>query len=195
MLSFLKNKQFLTFLVKFILVYVVCYYGTLAVIGLSAEGGHYSPFVSKYLNYIDWMRSVLLYTCKFVLKIFGIETYLANQYYLKMVNGRGIILVYECIGYGVMSFWTAFVVASMGSFRKKLLWWLGGIAIFFVLNITRLCLLLVATNKNWAFPFGWDHHIWFNTIAYIAMLLLIFYFDRKNSDNETNAGKLNIYAR
>ena len=158
---------------------MLCYCGSLAIIGLSAKEGHYSSFVSKYLDYISWLRETLLYSSKFVLQLFGVQTYLASKYNLKMVNGRGIMLVYECVGYGVMSFWTAFLVASEGNFKKKFLWWVVGIFFFYLLNVGRLCLLLVATNKNWPIPFGWDHHTWFNVIAYIAILISIYLFYKK----------------
>ena len=184
MFSFLSNRNFLIFLVKFTVVFLLCYFGTLAIIGLSAEeAGYYSPFVSKYLNYVDWVRGSLLHASKFLLDLFGVDTYLANEYNLRKVNGRGIFIVYECVGYGIMSFWTAFLVASSGSFKRKLLWWVAGIFIFWVLNICRLSLLLVATNKNWAIPFGWDHHTWFNLVAYTVILIMIYYFDKQ-------AGKL-----
>jgi exosortase/archaeosortase family protein len=162
-------------------VFILCYFGTLAIIGLSAkEGGYYSPFVSNYLNYVGWVRESLLYASKFLLGLFGVDTYLTSQYNLRMVNGSGIVIVYECVGYGIMSFWTAFLVASPGGFKRKLLWWAAGIILFWLLNIIRLSLLLVATNKNWPIPFGWDHHTWFNIIAYAVVLIMIYYFDKQN---------------
>lgn len=188
MLAFLANKNFLLFLGKFILVFLLCYYGTLAVIGLTAkEGGYYSAFISNYLDYVSWIRESLLYGSKFVLGLFGVQTYLASQYNLRMVNGRGIIIVYECVGYGIMSFWTAFIVASSGAFKRKFFWWASGILIFWLLNVSRLSLLLVATNKNWAIPFGWDHHTWFNMIAYIAIIIMIYFFEKKSGGSKNSA--------
>src|SRR5205085_12152073 len=162
----LKNKTFIVFVIKFILIFLICYYGTLAVIGLSVPGNHYIAFVDKYLDYISWIRSSLLHGSKFLLSLFGVETYFNNDYNLRMVNGRGIIIVYECVGYGIMSFWIAFVIATTGSVKKKAIWLIAGLLFLWILNITRLSLLLVATNKGWPMPLGWDHHTWFNIVAY-----------------------------
>lgn len=180
-MDFLKDKVFIRFIIKFLLVLVILYYGTIALIGLSVPGGHYSSFVDKYLNYIAWVRSSLLNGSKLLLSLFGVDTYLAGDYNLRQVNGRGIRLVYECVGYGIMSFWVAFVTASAGSFKKKTGWIIFGLLFIWVLNIIRLSLLLVATNKGWPMPFGWDHHTWFNIFAYFFIFLFMYLFSRQNS--------------
>jgi len=40
-------------------------------------------------------------------------------------------------------------------------------------------LLLVAINRKWAMPLGWDHHTWFNIVAYIAIFTMMYFFDKK----------------
>jgi exosortase/archaeosortase family protein len=104
-----------------------------------------------------------------------------------MVNGRGIILGYECVGYGVMSFWAAFVGASVSSFPKKIMWLFIGFIALWVLNIVRLALLLLATNKGWPVPFGWDHHTWFNILAYIFIFTMIYLFHKNSNGPEAGA--------
>lgn len=182
-MDFLKDKAFIRFIIKFLLILVILYYGTIALIGVSVPGGHYSSFVDKYLNYIAWVRSSLLNGSKLLLSLFGVDTYLAGDYNLRQVNGRGIRLVYECVGYGIMSFWVAFVTASVGSFKKKAGWIIFGLLFIWVLNIIRLSLLLVATNKGWPMPFGWDHHTWFNIFAYFFIFLFMYLFSRQNTDH------------
>jgi exosortase/archaeosortase family protein len=177
-MNFFKDRIFIRFVIKFLLVFCICYYGTLAIIGLSAPGGYYSAFVDKYLDYVSWLRSGLLHGSAFLLSLFGADTYKASEYTLQMVNGRGINIVYECIGYGIMSFWIAFVNASAGSYKKKLFWLITGLTFFFILNITRLSLVLVAINKNWPMPLGWNHHTWFNIVAYMVIFLLMFLYNR-----------------
>ena len=120
-MNFLTDRTFLKFLIKFLLIFAICYYGTLAIIGLSVPGGYYSSFVEHYLNYVNWLRSSLLNGSKLLLSFFNIKTHLVNNYNLRVIGGRGIRLVYECVGYGVMSFWIAFVAASPGRTKKKLL--------------------------------------------------------------------------
>ncbi len=169
--------------------FLFCYYVTIAVIGLSAPGGMYNEFVAKYLNYVDWIRSSLLGGTKILLNLLGTETYFNNKYNIRQVNGRGIVIVYQCVGYGIMSFWTAFIVALHGTFKKKFLWWLLGIILFWLINVLRLSLLLIATNKNWNFPFGWDHHTWFGIVAYSVMLYMIFLFDKKSDASSLSNNK------
>ena len=120
----------------------------------------------------------LLFGTKTVLKVAGIDTYYVGEYTLRKVNGRGIKLVYGCIGYGVMSFWIAFIAASATKKIKKISWIIGGLLLIWVINITRIALLLVATNDNWKMPMGWDHHTWFNITAYIAIFIMMYFFDK-----------------
>ncbi len=177
-MSIFRDKSFIRFVVKFLLLFALLYYGTLAVIGLSAPGGYYSPFADKYLDYISWMRKALMAGSKVLLSIFGIKTYYFNEFVLRKVNGSGFRMVYECIGYGVMSFWIAFIVASAVSFIKKTVWLIGGLIMLYLINISRLSLVLVSGNNKWNFPFGWDHHTWFNIFSYAAIFTMIYFFDR-----------------
>jgi exosortase/archaeosortase family protein len=87
-------------------------------------------------------------------------------------------MVYSCIGYGVMSFWVAFIFANKGTFKKKFLWISGGILVLWIINVLRVSLLLLAINKNWKIPLGWDHHTWFNIVAYSLIFLMILLYDR-----------------
>jgi len=181
-LNFLTDKVFVRFVIKFLLVFAICYYGTIAVIGLTVPGGHYSPFIDHYLDYVSWIRNSLLYGSKAVLAVFGLDTYVVGDHNLRVFNGRGIRIEYVCVGYGVMSFWIAFVVASAGTLKKKIIWCLGGLIFIWLLNITRLCLLLVAINKGWPMPLGLDHHTWFNIFAYIFIFIFIFLFNRQSKE-------------
>lgn len=182
-MNFLADKVFIRFVVKFFLVFAACYYGTLAVIGLTVPGGHYSPFVDHYLDYVSWIRNSLLYGSKAALSVFGIDSYVVGDHNLRYFNGRGIRIEYECVGYGVMSFWIAFVTASAGTFKKKIIWCVGGLFFIWLLNITRLSLLLVAINKGRPMPLGWDHHTWFNIFAYLFIFTFMFLFNRQNTES------------
>ncbi|MEO6490242.1 MAG: hypothetical protein ABIO04_09905 [Ferruginibacter sp.] len=182
MINFLRDKQFLNFVGKLLLIFAFCYLSSVAVIGLSTPGNYYSAFIDHYLNFISWIRMSLLFGTKTLLAIFGIDTYYASEFILRKVGGRGITLIYGCIGYGVLSFWIAFVLASAKKIKNKLSWLIGGLLLIWVINISRIALLLVATNNNWKMPLGWDHHTWFNIVAYVAIFAMIYYFDRNDRD-------------
>ena len=181
-MNFLKDKAFIRFVIKFLVIFLICYYGTFALIGVTVPGGYYSSFIDQYLNYVSWVRISLLNGTKIMLSFFGVDTYRAGEYNLRIVNGRGIRLVYGCLGFGVMSFWVAFVLASADKIKRKLIWTILGLCFIWVLNITRLSLLLVATNKGWPIPLGWDHHTWFTIFSYLFIFILIYLFNRKNAD-------------
>lgn len=87
-------------------------------------------------------------------------------------------MVYSCIGYGVMSFWAAFILANRGNWRKKTIWITGGLLCLWAINVLRVGLLLLAAKKNWSFPLGWDHHTWFNVVAYALIFGMIYFYDR-----------------
>jgi exosortase/archaeosortase family protein len=179
-ISDIVNRNFLLYIVKFAIFFCILYFGTIAVIGLSVPAGYYSPFIAKHLNYIDWLRTSLLFTSKEFLLLLGYQTYLPDKYDLFMKNGTGIHMVYSCIGYGIMSFWAAFVLANKGSWIKKLKWLIAGWLAIWVINVLRISILVIAVNKNWQMPLGLDHHTWFNIAAYILIFILIYFYDRSS---------------
>lgn len=176
-------KPLLFYFLKFGGAFCLFYFGTLAVIGLSTPENQYSKFVADYLNFINPLRASLLYGAKGFLSLTGTSTFFSDTYTLKMQSGEGVRMVYSCIGYGVMSFWTAFIVANNGSWQKKMKWSIGGLIALWSINVLRIGLLLLATNKHWPVPFGWDHHTWFNIFAYATIFGMIYFYDRSFKKN------------
>jgi exosortase/archaeosortase family protein len=123
------------------------------------------------------LRASLLHAAKFVAGLLGFETFFVNEYVLRVVNGTGIKMVYSCLGVGVMSFWTAFVVANKAEILNKVLWLFGGLFMLWLINVLRITFLLIADNKHWPIPY-FDHHTWFNMLAYILVFLLMYLYDR-----------------
>ena len=41
-----------------------------------------------------------------------------DKFHLFMKDGTGVNIVFSCVGYGVMSFWGAFVIANKGQWKK-----------------------------------------------------------------------------
>ena len=99
---------------------------------------------------------------------------------MRITGGGGINLVYSCLGYGVTSFWLAFVFANTGTLKKKTAWMLGGSLVLLIINIMRMGLVALASHKKWSYPFGWDHHTWFNIVAYGMIFLMIWVYDKNN---------------
>lgn len=179
-----KNKQLWIYLAKFLGIFCLCYFGTLAVIGLAAPGNHYSPFVAKYLDYVSWIKVSLLKGTQFTLSLFGIQSHSEPGFLQRINNGRGVIIAMDCVGYGVYSFWIAFVAANKGKAGKKLAWIVAGVLGLWLINVIRISLFLVAINRNWAMPLGIDHHTWFNISAYILIFMMIWLYDRSFKENK-----------
>lgn len=174
----IKKYPFIIYLVKFIGIFSILYFGTIGLIGLVAPGGYYSPFIAHYFNYVPLLRYSLLQGAKAFLSIAGFDTYTKDIYTLKLSNGIGVHVGYDCLGYGVLSFWAAFIIANKGSWLKKSKWLFGGLLLIWFINVIRISMLLIAINKHWSTPFGFDHHTWFNISAYSCIFLMIYIFDR-----------------
>ncbi|RYY46078.1 MAG: hypothetical protein EOO06_15280 [Chitinophagaceae bacterium] len=172
------DKKFLIFLAKFLLLFGVLYGGTLAVIGLAAPGGLYSPFIEQYLDYVSWIKQSLVWGAHHTVAAAGYETYQAPGYVLRHVGGRGVMIAMDCVGYGVYSFWIAYVIANDGSWKRKLLWSVGGVLALWAINVGRISLFLISLIKNKPMPFGIDHHTWFNIVAYLFIFGMIWAFER-----------------
>ncbi len=187
--SSIKKYPFTIYLLRFIGIFCILFYGTIGVIGLTSPGGYYSPFLDHYFNYVAWLRSSLLYGAKILLSFCGFETWVRNIYNLQMLHGRGVHIGFDCLGYGVMSFWAAFIIANEGSVLKKVKWIVGGLLLIWVINVLRISLLLVAINKHWAMPLGLNHHTWFNIVAYSCIFAMIYTFDTfsKHPKKETKS--------
>ena len=158
------------------------YFGTLTIIGLASPTGHYSPFVSHYLDYVSWLKNSLIKASSFILSLFNIETVKEAGFALRIQHGRGIVIAMSCVGFGVDSFWIALVAANRGTFRRKIIWISCGLLILWIINVTRITLLLLALNKGWPMPLGLDHHTWFNIAAYAMIFLLIWLYDKTSKN-------------
>ena len=174
----IKHNSFVKFLVIFTAVFLICYFGALFITGLSVAGGLYSPFIDKYFDATAWLRSSLIISSKAFLSWIGTETYRKDEYVLRATTGRGIRIVYSCLGYGIMSFWAAYVAATAARMRTKMLWLFGGLFLIWLINVLRLSMVLQGAVKGWRFPFGWDHHTWFNIITYMAVFMMMYLFER-----------------
>jgi exosortase/archaeosortase family protein len=174
----LNKKPLILYLLRFVLCFFVLYFGTKALIGITAPGGFYWAFADDNLNYVAALRSLLMHSSQLLLQALGISTYLKDIFTIRMQGGIGVHVVYSCLGYGVMSFWIAFVFANSGTFKEKFIWMLVGILTIFLINVGRISLMLVAVNKRWASPLHMDNHTWFNIAAYTAIFFLMWLFDK-----------------
>lgn len=121
-----------------------------------------------------------------ILSIFNIQTLKEPGFLLRIKGGRAIIIAMSCVGYGVYSFWIAFVAANTGIFWKKIRWIVMGLLILWFINVIRITLFLLAINKGWPMPLGLDHHTWFTIVAYGMIFILIWLYDKKSGNKILN---------
>jgi exosortase/archaeosortase family protein len=173
------KKKFIVFAAKFLLLFALFYFGTLGVIGLASPGRLYSPFVDHYFDYVSWIKWSLLAGTKLFLSIFGIPSYIEPAFIMQGENGYRVELAMDCVGYGVYSFWAAYVIAGDDSIGRKIKWVTGGLLLLWAINVIRISGVLVAINRQWAMPLGIDHHTWFNIFAYAAIFGMMYFFERR----------------
>lgn len=172
-----KKHPVIAYLLIFLGLFGCLFYGTEMVIGLSAPGNHYNAFVARYLDFIAPFRQSLLQGATTLLSLLGFKAAYKGDVII-LQGGEGVRMSYSCLGYGVLSFWIAFVWANRCSMQRKLRWVLGGCFLLWAINILRVSLLVLAVNKNWSIPFGWDHHTCFNLVAYGLIFGMIISFDQ-----------------
>jgi exosortase/archaeosortase family protein len=166
------------YFIKFIGMFCLLYFGTKAIIGLTVPGGFYSAFVDRYFDYPALLRSSLLNGTRLLAGVFGFQTYLKDAYHVTMVNGNGVHLVYSCLGYGLFSFWIAFIFANNGDALKKAGWMLGGCVLIWLLNVIRISLVLIGSNQHWEINISLEQHTLFNIVVYIFIFGMIWFFHR-----------------
>jgi exosortase/archaeosortase family protein len=125
-----------------------------------------------------------MFGTKIVVSFFGYSTVYEPNFLIRVVNKRGVIISQGCVGYGVMSFWIAFIFASKSNFKKKAFWIFNGLILIWLINVIRIGLFLVAINKGWKMPLGIDHHTWFNIFAYTGVFTLIYFYEKSLQANE-----------
>lgn len=174
-----EKHSLIQFAVQFILLYLLFYIGTIVWIGLATPGKFHVPFIEQYLDYVKWIRQSLMFGASQIAHLFGFSTTYEPNFTLRANGQRGVIIAYDCVGYGLMSFWAAFVLSFPQTKNFKFAWIISGWVIVWVINILRIGLLLVAINKHWPMPLGLDHHTWFNIFAYGAIFAMMYFFERK----------------
>ena len=179
-----SKHPLIIYLLKFLLVFGVLYYGTFIYIGLTAPGGYYVPFFDHYLNYPAWLRLSLMVGAQGVLKVFGYSTTLPDDYIIRVTGGAGVHIGYSCLGYGIFSFWSAFVFANKGSWQRKTKWILGGLLAIWFINVLRISLLLASNSQHKPMPLGIDHHTWFNMVAYVLVFVMICLYDAYSAEGK-----------
>ena len=174
--------KIIRFALKFIFVFLFFYLLTKLVIALAApDGKYYSSIIDNYFDYVSWLKLSYMNGASWVASAYGYSTIHMPDFILIIKGGRGVHIAYDCIGYGVMSFWLAYVLSSDSVLKIKLIWSIIGLVLIWLINVIRIGFFLVAINKGWNMPLNIDHHTWFTIMAYAAIFILMWIKEKKDN--------------
>jgi exosortase/archaeosortase family protein len=186
------NKAAILFVVKLLFFYFLFSQGNLFMNSVMNEGGkYYNAFISENLNYIQGLRTILIVPAVWIIKIFGFYA-IYNEMDVMVVNGPLLRVNYSCLGLGVMSFFTAFVIAFPANVKAKFRLFVIGMIMIYVLNVGRIAGLgvLLGFFKSQRDNFTYHHEI-FNIIVYICIFLLLYLYIKKNTAQTSKPNQAN----
>lgn len=169
-----KTNRFLYFPVVFLFFYAV----HLTAIGITSPGGFYNAYLDEHFNYIRLWRD---FDIRITAAILGLLKYQVSTgtFGLHVAGKAGFKLVYSCLGYGIISLFSAFVLCYRKPIITKLIFLFGGILCFQSLNICRFILLALYWNPT--LPL--NLHFFFNLITYGVMIYGLYLWTSKNNEN------------
>ena len=176
------NKAAILFVIKLLFFYFLFSQGNLFMNSVISEGGkYYNAFISENFNYIQGLRTILITPAVWIIKLFGFYA-ISNEMDVMVVDGPLLRVNYSCLGLGVMSFFTAFVIAFPAKLKAKIRLFVIGTIMIYVLNVSRIAGLgvLLGFFKSQRQNFTYHHEI-FNVIVYICIFLLLYLYIRKNT--------------
>lgn len=170
------------FIAKLLLLFSIFFYGTEFWIGITAKGGLYSSFCDNYINYVKWLRLLILKGASVICLLFGYKTIVIDSISLKIIGGLQVNMVYSCVGYGLLSCWAAFIIAFPSKRKRKIIWLLGGLVAICFANIIRVAALLMLVNNTKDITRFSNHHEIFNAVAYSIIILLIYFYTKNKAE-------------
>ncbi|HZX57867.1 MAG TPA: hypothetical protein VFE54_04050 [Mucilaginibacter sp.] len=174
------------FIMIFLSLFVAFYYFNILFFGLTSQGNHYNAFLDQNLNYIRILRHLLLAATGHILNWLGYTAITSDTELL--VSGHGTIqLVYSCLGLGVMSFFTAFVIAYPKKLKTKLIFLVSGLFVIQILNIARFVLLALFWRHTRGIIL--DHHTIFNIIIYIIIAVSLYFWVKHDDHSPASHAK------
>ena len=178
-----QNNPF-RFAILFAGLFLVFYYFNILFFRETTPGQNYIPFLAEKLNYIQALRHILLYSTANLLKLFGYGA-IYNNYELLVAGHGSIQVVYSCLGLGLLSFFTAFVIAYPKTLQSKMIAFIVGVIGIEILNIIRFMALALYGNSS-----SIDHHTIFNIFIYVVISMGLYLWiknDIATNDNNHEA--------
>lgn len=177
------NKTAIIFVVKLLVFYFLFSQGNLFMNSVMETGGRfYNEWISTHLDYIQALKTALIKPAVWIIKLFGFYA-IHNKMDVMVVDGPLLRVNYSCLGLGVMSFFSAFVIAFPAKLKSKVKLFLIGMVMIYVLNILRIAGLgvLLGYFESQRSNFTYHHEI-FNIIVYLFIFALLYFWIKKNTN-------------
>lgn len=176
------NRAAIRFVVLLVALYFLFSQGNLFMNSVtSINGRYYDPFFTEHFNYIQWLKSALIIPGTWIIRLFGFYT-IHNEMDVMVVNGPYLRINYACVGLGVMSFFTAFVIAFPAKLKPKIKLFITGMLMIYILNVLRIAGLgvLLGFFESQRNNFTYHHEV-FNVIVYVCIFALLYFWIKKNT--------------
>lgn len=184
-----KNNTFsvLHFLIVFLLLTIAFY----SYVGVVSPGGKaYSPFLDHYANFPAALSYFISKSAKSGLQLAGYDVYQKAPNNVTIRGSHGVTIIWACLGFGVMSFWLAFVWAHRAKLGYKIKWAAAGVCLITAINIIRIDSIALANYYRWKTYQFIEPHFAFTVVSYIAIFLLTVYFIRNYRKSGIRAAKV-----
>lgn len=176
------NKRAIKFVIIMLALYFIFSQGNLFMNSVMSPGGRfYHAFIADHFNYIQGVRTILIVPAVWIIKLFGFYA-IYNEMDVMVVDGPLLRVNYSCLGLGVMSFFTAFVIAFPAKLKSKIRLFIIGTIMIYLLNVARIAGLgvLLGHFESQRDNFTYHHEI-FNFIVYVCIFLLLYLWIKKNT--------------
>lgn len=176
------NKVAVRFIVLLFICYAIFSQGNIFMNSVfSPQGRFYNAFLAEHFNYIQGLKTALIAPGTWIIKAFGFYA-IHNEMDVMVVDGPYLRINYDCLGLGVLSFFTAFIIAFPAKLKPKLKLFIIGFLLIYVLNVLRIAGLgvLLGYFKSQRNNFTLHHEI-FNVIVYICIFALLYFWIKKNT--------------
>lgn len=163
-----KGVRFLT---SFFFLSAILYGFNIAYIGLTSPEGLYLPWLDEHFNYIKIWRNCYITIVAKTLKLFGYTVY-TSDISLKVQGHSGFRLVYSCLGYGVISCFSAFVLSFPKTLGSRLVFLFTGLITIILLNLFRFLAISLFYDPQLTILSA-NHHDIFNGFLYTILLIMM----------------------
>ena len=179
------DKKAIRFIVVLFVLYILFSQGNLFMYSvMTPTGRYYQPYIAEHFDYIQGLKTALIVPAVSIIKLFGFYA-IHNEMDVLVVNGPYLRINYSCLGLGVMSFLSAFVLSFPASWKSTIKMLIIGIITIYILNVFRIAGLgllfgFFQSQRNY---FEYHHEI-FNVIVYVIIFVMLYIWIRKNTKKD-----------